>query len=99
MNRLRRYLIENGTSREDVAEVEADLLRPGTARVFGRHGQQKGERYEMNARGTGADPLACREPHDATSDTPRTAYYARLGFAGFGAPAVRAHLADRPRLA
>lgn len=98
MNRLRRHLIESGTPREDVAVAEADLLRPGTVRVFGRHGQRKGGRFEMNARGTGADPLACRESHEATSDTPSTAYYARLGFAGLGAPAVRAHLADRPML-
>ena len=97
MNRLRRHLLSTGLNAEAAVAEEIAILGPFTARVFSSHGKQPGQRYEMNARGEGFDPLQCREPHRDEDGRP-SLHVATYGRVGLGSDAVRRHLRDRPRL-
>ena len=63
-----------------------------------QHGKLPGQRYEMNARGEGFDPLLCRAPHSDEDGRLRDVRNAAYGCFGFGAPIVRSHLSERPLL-
>jgi hypothetical protein len=98
MNRLRRHHRDLGLTREESSRREIALLGPFTVRVFSQHGKLPGQRYEMNARGEGFDPLLCRAPHSDEDGRLRDVRNAAYGCFGFGAPIVRSHLSERPLL-